>query len=226
LGERGSCTLRVNFLPRTRGRQIGDLFITHNAAKSPQRIELSGVGTLSGTPNIDVAPERLLFGNQTVGTPSGAQSVTVTSTGSAPLAIRAIAIQGEEAGDFTMSDSCANREIAPRGRCHISVRFAPKAQAPARTSSISRRSATLIIHHNGSASPQRISVNGTALIKPTGSVFPGALKVDPDIRILESGWCCTNGSVQRSTPSQCAEKNGSFFADQQSAKSRCIPVIR
>ncbi len=224
--ERASCMLRVSFSPSTRGRQSAVLLVGHNAANSPQRIPLSGVGALPATPNIDVNRERLQFGDQTAGTTSAAQTVTITSTGAAPLAIRAVSIEGRQAANFTMRDDCANRVLSPRERCQISLRFAPKAQVAARAASTKQRTAALVINHNAARSPRRITANGTAVIKPTKPVIPRGLKVDPDIRVFGSGWCCTNGSVQKSTRAQCAEKKGSFFADQQSAQSRCIPVIR
>ena len=226
LRERASCTLRVSFSPRARGRQEADLLINHNAAGSPQRISLSGIGTLPAAPNIEVNPERVRFGDQTIGTTSAAQNVTVTSTGAGLLAVRALALEGNEAGDFTMSNNCTDRELAPQGRCQISLRFAPKAQPAARTASSSRRSATLVIQHNAAGGPQRINIDGTAVIKTTKPEAPGSLKLRPDIRVLATGWCCTNGNLQKSTRVQCTEKNGTFFVDQQSAESGCTPVIR
>lgn len=215
LGEGASCVIRIDFSPRATGQQRADLIVSHNAAGSPHRVSLSGSGVLPAAPDIDVDRTDLQFGNQTAGTTSAAQTVTVSNTGAAPLAVRAIRIEGNAATDFTMTGDCASKEIAPRGRCQVSLRFAPRV-------STGRRSATLVIHHNAAGSPYRIAVNGTAIVGP---LFPGGLKVDPDIR-LEPGWCCVSGNVEKSTRTQCAAKKGSFSTDEQSARNRCLPVIR
>jgi hypothetical protein len=215
LGEGASCVIRIDFSPRATGQQRADLIVSHNAAGSPQRVSLGGSGVLPAAPDIDVDRTELQFGNQTAGTISAAQTVTVSNTGAAPLAVRAIRIEGNAATDFTMTGDCASREIAPRGRCQVSLRFAPRA-------STGRRSATLVIHHNAAGSPYRIAVNGTAIVGP---LFPGGLKVGPDSR-LEPGWCCVSGNVEKSTRTQCAAKKGSFSTDEQSARNRCLPVIR
>ncbi len=226
LGEGASCTIRINFSPRGTGRQEAVLLVNHNAANSPGRISLSGVGALPGTPNISVNPSRLAFANQATGTTSTAQTVTVTNTGSAPLAVRTIGMEGGAADDFKMSQGCTNREIAPRGECRISLRFAPQDQPAVRAATASRRASTLVINHNAARSPLKIAVEGTALLKPVKPIFPGDIKIAPGIRVLTDGWCCANGNVTKSSRVQCAEKKGSFFADQQSAENRCIQVIR
>ncbi|MGE5218199.1 MAG: choice-of-anchor D domain-containing protein [Chloroflexota bacterium] len=221
-----SCSLRVTFAPRARSGQTAELLVSHNAAGSPQHISLSGVATLPATANIDVVPNQLQFGNQMAGSAGAVQAVTVASTGAAPLAIRAVTVEGANAGDFTMSNNCVAQEIPPGGRCQISLRFAPKTSLAARAASASHRSATLVIHHNAATSPRQITIEGTAVTKSTTPAAPGGLRLPPDSRILSTGWCCANGILQQSTRAQCAEKNGSFFTDQQSAQSRCIPVIR
>jgi hypothetical protein len=210
LAERQSCAIRIDFAPRTAGQQRADLIVTHNAAGSPQRILLSGTGVFAASPGLNVQPTELQFGNQAAGTTSRAQTVTISNTGAAPLAIRALRIEGNNASDFAMTGDCSSREIAPRGRCQVSLRFAPRA-------STGRRSATLLIHHNAGGSPHRIAVTGTAI---------SGLKIDPDVRVPESGWCCANGNVERSTRTLCAAKKGILFPDEQSARNRCLPVIR
>ena len=219
LGERESCAIRIDFAPRAAGQQRADLIVTHNAADSPQRILLSGTGIVPASPAIAINPGELQFGNQIAGTTSQPRTVTLSNTGAAPLAIRALSIEGNNAGDFAMTGECASREIAPRGQCQVALRFAPRG-------STGKRSATLVVHHNALGSPHRLILGGTAVVRPAKPPFPGDLKIRPDTGAVESGWCCVNGNVQQSTRSLCVARKGSFFADQQSARDRCFPVIR
>jgi hypothetical protein len=180
---------------------------------------LSGTGIVPASPAIAINPGELQFANQIAGTTSQPRTVTLSNTGAAPLAIRALRIEGNNAGDFAMTGDCASREIAPRGQCQVALRFAPRA-------STGKRSATLVVHHNAPGSPHRLIIGGTAVVRPAKPPFPGELKIRPDTGAVESGWCCVNGNVEQSTRSLCVARKGSFFADQQSARDRCFPVIR
>ncbi|HET7103143.1 MAG TPA: choice-of-anchor D domain-containing protein [Terracidiphilus sp.] len=68
-----------------------------------------------------IAPSSLIFPLQAYGTTSGAQSVTLTNTGSVPLEPTAISM----AGDFAEADNCVNASIAAGGSCSIQVTFTP-----------------------------------------------------------------------------------------------------
>jgi hypothetical protein len=78
----------------------------------------------AGTPGttLSVAPSSLTFASQAVGTTSGAQTVTVSNTGSAAAAISGITASG----DFAQSNTCGS-SIAAGGSCTVSVTFKPTA---------------------------------------------------------------------------------------------------
>src|SRR5579875_1080230 len=71
-------------------------------------------------------PSALNFGNQTLSTTSGAQTVTVTNNGGAALAINAITVTGTNAGDFAQTNTCPG-SLAVNANCTISVTFTPSA---------------------------------------------------------------------------------------------------
>jgi hypothetical protein len=202
------------------------LLITHNAANNPQRILLSGFGAERTAPNIGVTPDRIQFGKQIVGTSSADQTITVTSTGSAVLSIGSIRIEGANPNDFATSSNCVDRSISPGSRCQIFVNFAPKGPLTRAAAQASARNATLVIAHNTTGNPGRVTLDGAAIAKysPTGVVE--GLKFNRDVRVLATGWCCTNGDLQKGTRTECAEKKGTFFSDQQTAESQCRLVIR
>jgi hypothetical protein len=142
-----TCSLSVNFSPKTQGAKSGALSIADSASGKPQVIELSGEGTV-----VKLSPLGLDFGMQKVGTDSAPQSVELTNTGTTALNISQILIGSFEYTDFSQSNTC-RPPIAAGASCTISVIF-----HPARKGS---RSAFVSITDSGGSSPQRVSLIGT-----------------------------------------------------------------
>jgi hypothetical protein len=116
-----SCTITVKFKPSSPGTQ-GTVTITDNAPNSPQTVMLTGVGTL-----VTLSPASLNFANQTVGTTSAPQTVTLTNNGGVTLLVQSIVI----AGDFVIvpgSNSCG-ATVAVSTACTMQVAFAPDIDA-------------------------------------------------------------------------------------------------
>jgi hypothetical protein len=76
-----------------------------------------------------VSPSSIHFGQQVVGQPGGAQTVSVTNRGGQPT-IRSIRIEGENADEFTVTDasSCVDGPFPTNASCTIAVRFTPAGQ--------------------------------------------------------------------------------------------------
>jgi len=68
-------------------------------------------------------PDALTFPAQTYGTSSSPQTVTLTNTGSLPLAVAAIAMSG----DFAETDNCQSGTVAASASCTVDVTFTPSA---------------------------------------------------------------------------------------------------
>ena len=96
-----SCAITVTFIPAGAGPRNGTLTIVNNAPDSPQHIALSGTGQ---GPAARVSPAFLLFGPQTTGSTSAPQTVTLTNTGTAALAVSNIAASG----DFAETNNCGS----------------------------------------------------------------------------------------------------------------------
>src|SRR4051794_28052257 len=120
LNPNGKCNISVSFRPTAIGSRSGVLKITDNAARSPQRIPLTGTGLKS--PQASLSSSSLSFASQSVGTVSVAQAVTVSNTGTAPLVFSRIAASG----DFIQSNTCGS-SLAIGASCAISVSFQPGA---------------------------------------------------------------------------------------------------
>ena len=123
---------------------------------SPLLGTISSYGFLVATPIADVAPPSLSFGNQQVGTPSSAQTVTLGNPGSATLTFS----YSISAGSFSegASDTCisAGGQLAANTSCTIFVVFTPSATGNA--------ASTLTVTDNAnnvSGSIQTVSLSGT-----------------------------------------------------------------
>ena len=113
----------------------------------------SVVVTTGGAPQARLSSSALDFG--TIGLPSrsGAQTVTLTNGGDAPLVIQRASIAGANAGDFRLSgDTCSGATLAAGSSCTATVDFAPTAGGP--------RSAQLVFIDNASGSPHTVSLTG------------------------------------------------------------------
>jgi hypothetical protein len=115
----------------------------------------------SAAPAVTLAPTPLTFGNQTVGTTSAAQGVSLTNSGNGPLVISAIAASG----DFAETNTCGTLPATLLGTasCSISVTFTPTA-AGSRTGDVT------ITDDAGSGSQQ---------VPLSGNGVPGAVTLLP-----------------------------------------------
>jgi hypothetical protein len=158
----GNCTISVTFSPTAPGSRTASVTITDNAAGSPQTVLLTGTG--SG-PVVSISPSTLNFSNQSVGSTSAAQTLTLNNTGNATLTISGTQVIGANAGDFSQANTCGS-SVAAGGSCTISVTFTPTAPAA--------RSASLTLTDNATSSPQTVNLTGTGT-GPLASIVTSSL---------------------------------------------------
>jgi hypothetical protein len=170
LAPGAACTANVAFAPTTSAARSANLSITSDAPASPHTVALSGTGT-PPAPAVAFSPTSLAFGNQTTGTRSATQSITVRNTGNANLNVTNVALGGTNPGDFAQANTCAGATVAPTGTCTLTLSFAPTANGA--------RSAVLSMTDNAPASPHVMNLTGTGLpptpavsLTPTAVNFP------------------------------------------------------
>jgi len=114
-----------------------------------------GGGSLSNSqtqaPAVSLSANSLTFPSTTDGTPSAAQTITVTNSGNATLNISSVTPGGNNAADFTGTTTCGS--VAAGGTCTISVVFTP--------SIVGAESATLSIASDAASSPNSVTLAGT-----------------------------------------------------------------
>ncbi|MCX7061836.1 MAG: choice-of-anchor D domain-containing protein [Gammaproteobacteria bacterium] len=101
-----------------------------------------------GTPGISVPTRSFNFGNVRVGSSSVQRSLTITSSGTAPLAIRSIRVTG----DFVGTSNCP-ASLAPGATCALTGTFKPATTGP--------RTGTVTITSNAPDSPTVVQLSGT-----------------------------------------------------------------
>ncbi len=162
LGPEASCNVNVRFVPFTAGARTAVLEIEHDAAGSPQKIELSATAAPPPAPELRLEPSRLEFAPQPVGEYGPILNLTVRNAGNAPLVLEGLRLTGEHAQDFlTVAGSCDETPRLPAGgACTVGVRMAPTAEGA--------RSARLAIDHNAAGSPGTVELagRGTAPLHP------------------------------------------------------------
>jgi hypothetical protein len=146
-----TCTVSVTFTPSATGSRSASLSFADNAGGSPHTVGLSGTGI---APAVSLSSSSVTFGNQLISTASGAQTVTVTNSGTANLTISTATLGGTNAGDFTKSaDTCMGATVTPNNTCAVTLTFTPAV--------VGSRSGTLTIADNAAGSPHVVTLSGT-----------------------------------------------------------------
>src|SRR5206468_10061502 len=135
------CSINVTSTPTVGGSLTGNLTIRSNAAGSPQTLPLSGAGSTGGSPAASLSLTAVAFGSEIVGSPSIAQTVTLSNSGTASLSITSIAITGTNSADYAQTNNCGS-SVAAGSSCNIYVTFSPTA--------VGTRSASLTVTDNDS----------------------------------------------------------------------------
>ncbi len=155
-----TCNLVVTFTPTASGTRTGTLKITDNAAGSPQTVALSGTGI---APAATLSAMTLSFAQQSVGLASAAQTVTLTNSGQAALAIAAISASG----DFAETNTCGT-SLTAGAKCNIAVTFTP--------TTTGTRNGLLTITDNATSSPQVVALSGSGITPvPVATLTPATL---------------------------------------------------
>lgn len=159
LSPNSSCTISIVFTPSAAGLRQAVLAATDNAPGSPQSVPLAGTGVAPQSA-ITIAPVSLLFPTTNQGSTSPAQTVTLTSSGSATLHISSILPSGSNPSDFQLTNTCS-APLPVNASCSVSVTFSPLGAG--------QRTASIVISDDAPGSPQSIQLTGTGATPPPGT---------------------------------------------------------
>lgn len=151
-----ACEIVINFNPKREGIITGGVYLDTGDAAGTEFVKLRGTGELSDIPP-DPDPEdeaiasysrsTVAFGNVPINTNSGAESVTLTNTGTERLTISSISAPT----GFTQTNNCGSG-LDAGASCTINLRFAPTA--------VGARTGNAVVNHNGQGT-KNIALSGT-----------------------------------------------------------------
>lgn len=147
LAQGASCNINVTFTPTSDGALAATLRVGDAGAPQLQGVTLKGTGTFAG-----LSPSSLNFGNQSVGTTSNPQTVTLTNLGTAGLSSIKIQITGGNRADFSETGTCGNT-LAAGASCAMNVTFTPH--------DTGNRGASLNVRATGASNPAPVPLRGT-----------------------------------------------------------------
>jgi hypothetical protein len=157
-----SCVASVSFTPAPAGAASGSLTVNFTGTGGTLSVPLAGTGT---QPMAVVAPASLQFSSQAIGSPSAAQSVTLSNQGNGPLNISSIRVSG----DFSQTNNCGT-SAAAGSDCSVYVVFTPQAAGA--------RNGQVTINDDASGIPQTISLTGTGS-GPLTALAPSSVQFNP-----------------------------------------------
>jgi Abnormal spindle-like microcephaly-assoc'd, ASPM-SPD-2-Hydin len=160
-------TLQVQFLPTGIGTASGEITISSDSSTgSSAQVTLSGTSTAAPSPQLTVSSATLSFGNVTVNTAT-TQSLTLTSTGTAPVTVSSAAITGT---GFTIVSGNLPVTLNPTQTVTLQVQFLPTA-----TGSVSGQITITSDSSTGSTTVVTLGGTGTAALIPQLTVSPTSL---------------------------------------------------
>ncbi len=162
LAAAASCTFSILFRPQTAGVFNATLTLTDDDGGSggvQQVVTLTGTGAPVPVPQAIVAPSSLTFPLTITNSMAPAQTVTLTNSGTAPLAISDVMITGPNASAFSLSNSGCNQTLAANSSCTEAVTYDPQLARKGDSASL-----TFVDDAgNQQGSTQTVSLTGSAL---------------------------------------------------------------
>jgi hypothetical protein len=141
----GCADVEITFTPTTKGLRTGTATVVVSDSATPLVGTLQGMGVSAGVGTLSTGT--LTFAEQTVGTTSSAQTLTLTNTGTGILTFGTISASTQ----FVQTHTCTNT-LAAGASCTISVRFAPTLQGILE--------GTLTVQDDGAGSPHTVALSG------------------------------------------------------------------
>ena len=111
-------------------------------------VSSGGGGSASGTPAATFSVSSLAFGTVGLGVTTLPQTVTVTNSGTASLAISSATVSG----DFALASNACGASLSSGASCAMMVTFTPTV--------VGARTGTLSLATNASGSPQSLALTG------------------------------------------------------------------
>jgi Abnormal spindle-like microcephaly-assoc'd, ASPM-SPD-2-Hydin/Transmembrane protein 131-like N-terminal len=170
-------SLSVVFSPTSASATNGALIVNSSDLKAPLSVPLSGSGE-KAAPQLQVSPAAVSFGSQAVNS-SAFQSVTLTNTGNASLAISSVSLGSPV---FSVTGLASGVSISPNQKLQFQVWFHPAAAG--------NSSASLTVSSGSLSTPVKLAITGSATATASSAPSPGATS-----HSVTLGWNASTSSV-------------------------------
>jgi hypothetical protein len=121
-----TCSMVVAFNPTALGAVTGELVFAHDATGSATTVPIYATGVPPPAPRIQLAPTRMEFPFQGLGTVSESRKAVVKNIGNAPLHVSSVSSDSTE---FLVTSQCS-APLDPGQECVVTVKFAPFSSGP------------------------------------------------------------------------------------------------
>ena len=166
LAPGASRVVAITFAPSNQGNFAGQLTAMDGSNQTLASASITGQGMTPVTPQLDISSSTLTFGSAVLDSPV-TQSITLTSSGTAPVTVSSIDLSGS---GFSITGATAPATLSPGQTLSLQVSFDPTvAGAASGTITISSNSTT------GGTSVVSLSGTGTAAATPQLTVSVGTL---------------------------------------------------
>jgi len=149
LPANSSRTMTVRFIPKTRGSKFAALQIISNASATLDTVNLIGAGV---EPLTTLSNTNISFGAIAIGA-KASQTITLTNSGTANLAISFVDIVGTNVASFSILSGGAAGTLAPNASRDIALRFTPQTAGA--------KNAALVIISDAASSPDTVLLSGS-----------------------------------------------------------------
>jgi hypothetical protein len=157
--------LSITFSPDAAASFSGNLALTSDASGGTANVPLNGTGDAVPAADLTLSATSINFGQVQIGSKLS-RSLTLTSTGNAPLTISAITVAGAQ---FSIGATSLPVTLQPNQQLTLSVTYEPTAETS--------DSGTLTVASNDSSGPATVSLggSGTTATSPQLTANPTAV---------------------------------------------------
>ncbi len=151
LAPGANCVFFVAFNPLSEGNKTARVDIVTDAANAAtvNGVDLTGNATPVPVPRARLSSTALGFGNTLFISTAQAQTVTLTSVGTAPLDVASIVASGE----FAQTNNCPSTLVV-NASCNINISFSPR--------SLGTRTGSLLVTTNATPPSNAVTLSGTS----------------------------------------------------------------
>ena len=158
-----TCTFGITFDPTFIGSIEGSAAVAYTGNNSPQLVNLSGTSEA----DLTVAPTKLTFASQSVGTSSTAKSIKITNNNTSASTLSSIV----PSGDFQIqlsgtTCSLSGGTLAAGKTCTVEIQFAPTIAGAV--------TGALTVTNTSSPDPLLIGLSGTGVISASATLNPSS----------------------------------------------------